>query len=272
MNKNNHGEHGIFWIVISILFVLVLSMNLAGLSRAKISAVNEARKSDTQKEPVSQPTQKPTETPAIIPEIVKELVKPEPLPEKVLHDAPFVAQAPFGNWNDAKQNYGCEEASLLMAVHWFNGKELTKEYALREILAMSDFELGRFGDFHDTSLVDTLDLLKEYLKHDNAYVKFDINRDDIKKELAAGNLVVVPIDGRKVGNIYYTPPGPYQHQILVVGYDDATQEFITHDPGTARGAFYRYGYKVLENALMDYPTGNNEIVTEIRSGMIVIGR
>lgn len=208
--------------------------------------------------------------------IIKEIVETEPenivIPEKVLHDVPFTSQAPFGNWADAEQNYGCEEASLLMAVYWAHGKKLTSEIALREIKAMSKFEQEKYGDFHDTSIADTLDLLKTYLKHENAFAKYDIGVEDIKKELAKGNLVVVPINGRILGNIYFTPPGPFLHQMVIVGYDDTTQEFISHDPGTMKGGNYRYGYKTVERALMDYPTGFNEPVNEIRSAMISIGK
>lgn len=208
-------------------------------------------------------------------EIVQEIIIPEtpgPLPQQVLHSVPFVAQAPFGNWADAEQNYGCEEASLLMALYWAWDKTLTPEIALREIKAMSKYEKERYGDFHDTSVADTLDLLKTYLGHENAFSKYDIGIEDIKKELAAGNLVIVPIDGTAVNNIYYTPPGPFLHQIVIIGYDDNAQEFISHDPGTQKGSNYRYSYQTLESALMDYPTGFNEPVEEIRSAMIVVGK
>lgn len=216
-------------------------------------------------EVVKEITPKPIEN--IIREIIPEKIPP---PEKVIYDVPFTSQAPFGNWSDAEQNYGCEEASLLMAVYWAEGEKLTPEIALREIKAMSKFEKDKYGDFHDTSIKDTLDLLKTYLKYENAFSKFDIGIEDIKKELAEGNLVVVPINGTILNNIYYTPPGPFLHQMLIIGYDDTTREFIAHDPGTMHGANYRYSYKTVEKALMDYPTGFNEPVKEIRSAMIVV--
>jgi hypothetical protein len=199
-----------------------------------------------------------------------EKVPPENLPEKVLLNVPFTSQAPFGNWADDEQDYGCEEASLLMALYWAKDEKLTSEVALKQIKGMSKFEQEKYGDYHDTSVNDTLDILKTYLNYENAYAKFDIGIEDIKAELAAGNVVIVPIDARKVYNVYYTPPGPFRHQIVIIGYNDATGEFITHDPGTAHGAGYRYSYKTMARALMDYPTGFNEPVDEVRTAMLVV--
>ena len=192
------------------------------------------------------------------------------IPQRVLLDVPFTVQAPFGGWADERQDYGCEEASILMAMRWARGETLTAAQAEQEIIAISEFEKEQYGDFHDTSAQDTLKVMKAYFKYENAFVQFDIGTEDIKAELAKGNVVIVPIDGRNVGNPYYTPPGPPKHKIVIRGYDDATQEFITNDPGTKRGEGYRYGYDVLEGALLDYPTGINEPITEIKTAMIVI--
>ncbi|MEK7488049.1 MAG: C39 family peptidase [Patescibacteria group bacterium] len=193
-----------------------------------------------------------------------------PIPKRVLLDVPFTVQAPFGGWADERQDYGCEEASILMAMRWVRGETLSPAQAEQEIIAISEFEKEHYGDFHDTSAQDTLKVMKAYFNYENAFVKFDISAEDIKAELAEGNAVIVPIDGTKVGNPYYTPPGPPKHKIVIRGYDDATQEFITNDSGTKRGEEYRYGYDVLEGALLDYPTGINEPITEIKTAMIVI--
>ena len=188
----------------------------------------------------------------------------------VVLDVPFTVQAPFGGWADERQDYGCEEASILMAMHWVRDKALSAVQAEQEIIAISEFEKEQYGDFHDTSAEDTLKVMKAYFKYENAFVKYDIGIADIKAELARGNAVIVPLDGRKVGNPYYTPPGPPKHKLVIRGYDDAAQEFITNDPGTKRGEGYRYNYDVLENALVDYPTGINEPIIEMRTAMIVV--
>jgi len=185
---------------------------------------------------------------------------------------PFSSQSPFGDWEDPRQQHGCEEASLLMAHYWILGEGLSKDKALSEIVAMSEFEDENFGGAYDLSISDTLKLWNEYFDHKNAFTKYDITLEDIKKEIAGGNLVIVPIDGVKLGNPHYTAPGPEFHEMVVIGYDDEVGEFITHDPGTRFGANYRYDYNVFMNSIRDYKTGFNEPVDEVVRAMLVIER
>jgi hypothetical protein len=202
----------------------------------------------------------------------EEETKSEELPAQILYDVPFTPQAPFGNWDDIRQDTGCEEASIFMAMKWVNEEDLTFEEAEQEIIATSEFEEENYGHHHDTSSQDTIRLIKDYYGYDKVYLEYDIGVEEIKTALAQGNLVIVPINGQIVGNPYYTLPGPFQHKMVIRGYDDTTQEFITNDPGTKRGEGYRYDYQVLENALMDYPTGFNEPVEQIIPAMIVVKR
>lgn len=196
----------------------------------------------------------------------------EDLPEKdVLLDAPFTSQAPFRNWKDPKQQDGCEEASALMAVAWTRGIDLTPEYALEEILAISDYEEKTYGNYQDTDAEDTAQrIFREYFKYDNIEVRHSISAGDIKKELFRGNLIIVPVNGRKLGNPYYTPLGPLEHNLVIRGYDAAKKEFITNDPGIMRGKNYRYKESVLEKALQDYPTGHHEPIIAGKTAMIVV--
>jgi len=192
------------------------------------------------------------------------------LPKKVKYDVPFAAQAPFGDWDDPRQQDGCEEASMLMAVRWARGEELTREEALSQILAFSAFEVEKHGGFHDTSASDTAAYSREFFGYEKIRVANDVLREDIKRELARGNLVVVPADGTKLKNPYFTPPGPIRHMLVITGYDDAKGVFITNDPGTRRGEDFAYSYAVMEDAMLDYPTGYHEPIEELRKAMIVI--
>lgn len=186
-------------------------------------------------------------------------------------NVPFTPQAPFGNWKDPRQQDGCEEASALMAMRWVFGKGLTLEEAEKEILAISDYELENYGSFHDTSVRDTVGrIFKGYFKYNNVEAKYNITANDIKSELNKGNLIVVPANGQKLKNPYYTPPGPERHMLVVRGYDSDANEFITNDPGTKRGELFRYPASVLMEAIYDYPTGHKEPVREITKAMIVV--
>lgn len=195
----------------------------------------------------------------------------ETFPKKVLYEVPFTAQAVFGNWDDIRQSNGCEEASALMAMRWVDGKPLPLTEAESEIIAMSDFELKKYGYFHDTSAKDTVErIFKDYFKYNGVFVRYNIGTNDIKLELSRGNLVIVPLDGRKLGNPYYTQPGPPVHMLVIRGYDDITGEFITNDPGTKRGEAYRYSYRTLENAIADYTSGYKNPGSRTKTAMIVV--
>ena len=82
-----------------------------------------------------------------------------------------------------------------------------------------------------------------------------INNSDlttIKDELAANHPIIAPVYAPLLNNPNYTSPGPAYHVIVITGYDDASGEFTTNDPGTEEGKNYRYPYKILLTALHDY--------------------
>lgn len=229
-----------------------------------------------------------TEPGIAVPETAAPIESPEPekeaeekeedLPAEIQRPAaatlagvPFVSQAPFGDWADPRQQHGCEEASLLMVHAYLEGEELTAESALTGIFALSAFEEENFGGAHDLSLADTRELWRAYYGRADGAVTYGITAEDIKREIAAGHPVVVPMDGTKLHNPHYTSPGPERHELVVIGYDDATGEFVTNDPGTQYGAGYRYPYDTFMQAVRDYKTGLDEPLTEVVKAMLVVG-
>lgn len=198
--------------------------------------------------------------------------KKRALEEKnILLNAPFVSQAPFGNWSDPRKQDGCEEAAAIMAMAWVNNRKLTSQMADEKIDEISVYEEKMYGNSRDTNAQDTAQrIFKGFFKYDNIEVKHGITKENIKQELFSGNLVIVPTNGRLLNNPNYTFPGPATHNLVVIGYDAGKKEFITNDPGTRRGEKYRYNEDVLENALSDYPTGNHEKIEEIKTAMIIV--
>lgn len=190
----------------------------------------------------------------------------------ILHDVPFAPQAPFGEWSDPRQQDGCEETSVMMAMHWVRGDtSITLEEAKREILAIADWEQAEYGNYHDTSAEDTVKwIFNRYYNYDNVRVVKNIDADDIIKELERGNLVVVPADGIALNNPHFTPPGPERHMLVVIGYDYSKNEFIMNDPGTKFGESYRYKKSVLFDAIRDYPTGNHVPISSMDKNMVVV--
>jgi len=191
-------------------------------------------------------------------------------PKSILLEVPFSSQAPSAQWDETIFQYACEETSILMAMRWVEGGTLTKEDAEREIVAIAEFEKETYGHFHDRSAADTAQLMKEYFDYQNVEYVTDIDASDIKRELLDGNVVIIPVNGQVLNNPFYTPPGPLEHMVVVIGYDGETHEFMIHDPGTKHGANIRYGEDVLNQALREYGTGYHEIVKEVNKVMIVV--
>lgn len=185
-------------------------------------------------------------------------------------NVPFTPQAPLGDWKNVVFQQGCEEASVLMAMLWVEGKQMGSEEAAKAILAISRFEQASYGEFRDASARDTAKFMRDYFEYEKGEVKYNIGAEDIKRELGNGNLVIAPVNGQKMGNPFYTPPGPVQHMVVIRGYDAKTKEFITNDPGTKRGEGFRYPESVLTEALGDYETGYKEQILEIRKAMIIV--
>lgn len=202
-------------------------------------------------------------------------IKTDNLPKQntIIFDVPFATQAPFGEWNDKRQQDGCEEVSALMAVKWAKKEKLNEEEARTIIIDASEFELEKYGEFRDISSADTVKwIFNDYFNFYDVALKKDINIDDIINELKQGNIIVTPHNGRLLHNPNYTPPGPIRHMLVIRGYDALTNEFITNDSGTRQGEAYRYNTDVLFTAIRDYPTGYHKDITKIEKNMIVVSK
>lgn len=188
-----------------------------------------------------------------------------------IESVPFTTQAPFANWQDSRQQDGCEEASALMAVKWAKNESLSNQEALDEIIGSSDYTLKKYGEYRDISSKDTVDwILKDYFDYDKVALKYNIEIKDIIYELSQGNLLIAPMNGQIMHNPYFTPPGPPRHMIVILGYNEEKDVFITHDPGTRHGENYEYDAQILFNSIRDYPTGYHESIDEIEKNIIVV--
>lgn len=173
------------------------------------------------------------------------------LPFEINIAAPFISQAPYAVW-DKLHDEACEEASLIMFEAFNRGvKSIGKEEAELAIQNLVKWEKETFGYFEDTSAEQNIRILKEYFKMDNARAVYDISLEDIKKELSAGQLVVVPAAGKLLKNPYFRGGGPLYHMLVIKGYTKDGR-FITNDPGTRRGADFTYKFDVLYNAIHDW--------------------
>ena len=199
--------------------------------------------------------------------------KPQPDYTKlVLINAPFTSQAPLGQWSDERFQDGCEEASIIMAMAWVEGRSLTPEGVTKEIIDLSAYEDQYFDGNLDLEPKDVARLIRDYYKHPSVEVVEGITTEDIAYELYQGNVVLVPLDGKKLNNPNFSGGGPERHMALVIGYDPSENEFIIHDPGTRKGSKYRYTREVLERSLRTYPSGTHAPIISLPDAMVVVSK
>ncbi len=163
---------------------------------------------------------------------------------------PFTSQAPQGIWIEPWQN-ACEESVILMLDAYYQQytfSDVAANKGIRNILYLKELAFGYSLD-EDASTVVTL--INNYLPWEASIVE-NPTLSAIKKEIDARRPVIVPTYGKGLRNPYFQDGGPDYHTIIISGYDDATQEFITQEPGTSYGNNYRYPYTRLQEAIHDF--------------------
>lgn len=185
---------------------------------------------------------------------------------------PFAAQALFGEWNDPRQQDGCEEASSLMIYKWLNDDTfISKEEARNKILDISKYQIEKYGTYIDTSAYDTAKrILSGYFGYHDWKIKEVRSIEQIIELLALNKALVIPVNGKKLKNPFFTSGGPDRHMVVVKGYDPDTKEFITNDPGTRSGENYRYNQNLFYDAIRDYPTGEHIPIRNEKKLIIII--
>lgn len=173
----------------------------------------------------------------------------EILPAKVDWLVPFVSQAPEGDWGLPYQE-ACEEAALIQASHYFKRAPLSKGIMKQELLATTEWEKQTFGLYTDTTLAEVKKMAEDYFGLKVA-ISDQVTGDNFKKQLAAGNLILLPAAGRLLKNPYYSGAGPLYHFLVLRGYNE--NKFITNDVGTKRGEDYQYSLATLLSAIHDLP-------------------
>jgi hypothetical protein len=171
------------------------------------------------------------------------------LPEELNLKMTFYPQAPFGDWSLPWQE-ACEEASILLVANEYLGKNWTLDQFNTEILNMVDWEKINLGDYLDSNVKEMVRILTDYLGL-KAIVYDDPTYEDVQKVLARGHFIIMPFDGKKIGNPFYKNGGPVYHVMVIKGYKPG-EKIITSDVGTSRGENYVYAWKTLQNAMHDY--------------------
>jgi nitrogen regulatory protein PII len=222
------------------------------------------------------------------PVVAEEAQKNEILPNKAINSVPFTSQAPYAKW-DNLHDEACEEASIIMAHYYLIEEEkIDISLAEEEIQSMVKSQISYLGSHKDLNANEMVELAKKFYNEEYQVVKLikkdagevesenkdlDIVYEEkiefLKSELAKGNIFIIPAAGQELGNPYFRGDGPLYHALVIIGYDDSSEEFITNDPGTRRGEKYRYSYEVIWDAIHDFPGKKTDILKGDKNVILV---
>ena len=193
------------------------------------------------------------------------IVTDKPLPDQLNLAVPFTSQAPTGNW-DTEHEELCEEASSLMVDRYFIGQKITDSAdAEAGMQKLVDWENTNLGTMESTTAAQTASMIRSVYGL-TINLKSNPTIEDIKQALTNGNLIILPAAGRKLGNPYFTAPGPLYHMLVIKGYIK-NGDIITNDPGTKHGADYVYSSKTLLAANGDWndgdPANGDKVLLEV---------
>jgi hypothetical protein len=194
----------------------------------------------------------PTDDPIVAPIGATSGATMEPqsvIPSQINLDVPFFPQAPDGNWGLPWQE-ACEEAASTLAYYYASGKPLTKAKFKQEIENLVAWEIKNFGDYKDTDIAQTAEMIREYFGYKNLEIIENPTVEQMKKFLSEKKAIVAPFAGRELKNPYYTGKGPIYHMMVIKGYDD--KNFIVNDNGTRRGHNYIYTYETIMSAMHEW--------------------
>lgn len=165
-------------------------------------------------------------------------------------DVPFTSQAPEGNWSEPWKN-ACEETSIYMVSSFYENDPIKREEAVKKIKEILEVKNEKFSVSKDESLETISRLITELeLPWTTELIK-NPTVEDLKKELAEGRPIIVPVYAPSLNNPYYGPEEPDYHVLVLTGYDDAEDVFIVNDPGTKNGQGLRFSYEIFMSAIHD---------------------
>jgi len=179
---------------------------------------------------------------------------PAPDPEVLQLAVPYINEAPEGKWVGPWKN-ACEEASITMVEKFYQGKnEVTVEEAKEFMMMLFEKQFKIWGSDRDADAERAVRIINDFTSY-TAVIKDNPTIEDIKKEIIEGHPVISLHYGKDLNNpnIPFLATGSYYHMMVIIGFDDLTQEFITNDDGdTKTGAAHRYDYYLFLKSLHDF--------------------
>ena len=182
------------------------------------------------------------------------IAKPTKPPSYHLIKTAFVPQSPKKNWDQPWQD-ACEEAAMLTVKYYYFNQSPNSSQIKTDLQSIFDYEtsVNLTGDVN-VSQIATISAAMFQLK---PTVITDPTLAIFKQYLLRDIPVIVPANGKILykENNHFKSGGPWYHNLVVLGFDDSRQQFIVHDVGTQFGAYFRYSYSLLLEAIHDFPPG-----------------
>ena len=179
----------------------------------------------------------------------EEVTDKEEIVASVNLSIPFTSQAPTTNWDQPWQD-ACEEASFLMVDYYYQNKTMPKPLEVENILQeMVDWQIDNWGDHHNLTMLELSEFITITFGYQTELI-LDLTPAKIKGYLNQGSPIIVPADGYKLANPYFSGDGPEYHMLVIKGYQD--NYFITNDPGTKRGADFIYSSENLLDSISEW--------------------
>lgn len=177
----------------------------------------------------------------------------------------FVPQSPFATW-ELPFKEACEEASFIMAQSFFLDENLDKYKMKEKIIDVVKWQEDNLGKSIHTNIDESNRIAQEFY-HFKTQIVYNPTIEDLQSYIEKGFVIWVPTAGQELQNPYFKPPGPYYHTVLIIGFNE--DNFIVHDPGTKRGAYFEYEKNLLLDAIHDYD--ENDIFSAQKAVLVLEG-
>jgi hypothetical protein len=177
------------------------------------------------------------------------------MPAQTNVEVPFTSQAPAGDWSEPWQN-ACEETSIYMVSSFYANDPIKRDQAVLKIKEILKVKNQDIKVSKDESLATISQLIVDLGLPWTTELVSDPTKDDLKKELAAGRPIIVPVYAPSLKSTHYNVVSPDYHVLVLTGYDDTQGMFIVNDPGTKDGEGLRFPYDTFMSAIHDLDSKN----------------
>jgi len=179
----------------------------------------------------------------------------------VKNDVPFTSQAPLGLWEEPWAN-ACEEASITMVAKYYENQKthrvqttISHDEAQGDILTALQYKNVSYGVRKDEDALMVASIINRFYPFE-ATTFLNPTLESLLIELRQGRPVIIPVNGKELRNPNFLNGGPNYHMLVLSGYDEEKEEFITQEPGTRYGLDFRYNYATIMDAIHDFSSEN----------------